>query len=147
MLFGPAVDPEHLAMLQPFREMIRREDYGIVIDSDSEHRLQVCYSVGLTEKGLPELIAGMEDFTEFPQGTPSLMHHLVRTLLARGASYGEGDVFEFHGQWIRLVPESLYMAHCDVNLGLYGEKFSLLQVAACSPEPTERKHAQPICLN
>ena len=147
MLFGPAADPENLAVLQPIREQIAREDYCVINDADSEHRQEVCYSVGLTEKGLPELIAGMEDFTEFPQGTPSLMHHLVRTLLARGGSYGEGDIFEFHGQWVRLVPETLYKAQCNVSLGLYGPNFSLLQVAPCSPDPTERKNAQPICLN
>jgi hypothetical protein len=147
MLFGPAVDPEHLAFLQPIRELIGREGYGTVIELDAEHRQQVCYSVGLTQKGLPELIAGMEDFTDFPQGTPSLMHHLIGTLMERGGSYGEGDVFEFHGQWVRLIPETLYKAHCDVALGLYGPNFSLLQVAPCSPNPAKRTETQPICLN
>lgn len=66
MLFGPAADPESLAVLQPFREQIERENYCIVNDVDSEHRQEVCYSAGLTEKGLPELIAGMEDFADFP---------------------------------------------------------------------------------
>lgn len=147
MLFGPAADPESLALLQPFREQIDRDDYCVVNDADPEHRQEVCYSVGLTRKGLPELIAGMEDFADFPQGAPSLLHHLVRKLLAQGGSYGEGDVFEFHGQWVRLVPETLYKAHCNVNLALYGGEFSLLHVAPCAPDPTERKNTQPICLN
>lgn len=147
MLFGPAVDPEDVAFLQPIRDLIRREGYGRVIDADSELRQHVCYTVGLTEKGLPELIAGMEDFTEFPEGTPGLMHHLAGMLLQRGGGYGEGDVFEFHGQWVRLIPESLYKAQCDVALDLYGPNFSLLQVAPCDPNSTERKSTQPICLN
>lgn len=147
MLFGPASDPASLEFLRPIRELICQEGYAVINDADSEHRQEVCYSVGLTDKGLPELIAGMEDFTEFPQGSPGMLHHLARMLLARGGSYGEGDIFEFHGQWVRLVPETLYKAQCDVNLGLYGPKFSLLQVAPCSPNPTERKKFQPVCLN
>ena len=147
MLHGPATDPEELAFLQPIRDLIGREGYGQVIDADSEQRQEVCYSVGLTEKGLPELIAGMEDFTEFPQGTPSLMHHLIGTLLERGGSYGEGDVFEFHGQWVRLIPEPCTRRNATWPLGYTDQTFPCLQVVPCSANPNERKETHPICLN
>lgn len=147
MFHGPAADPESLAMLRPIREQIDRDDYCVVYDADPEYRQEVCYSVGLTNKVLPELIAGVEDFADFPQGAPNLVHHLVLKLLSEGGKYSEGDVHEFHGQWVRLVPETLYKVHCNVILALYGGAFSLLPVAPCAPNPTERGSIRPICLN
>ncbi len=147
MAFGPSAGAERRAFLQPIRDLIEAEGYGRVIDADPEERQLVCYTVGLTQRGYPELIAGLEDFTDFPEGAPGLLQRLARMLLERDAGPAEGDILEVHGQWVRLIPETLYQVHCNVAHALYGPDFSLLQVLACSPNSSERRQTLPICLN
>lgn len=147
MYYKPLANPQDYPKFRDTLEHLEIYGYCIMGDMDPGQRQEVCYSVGMTQHGFPEVIAGMEDFAHVPGGSPGILNALVSIMLDDEHPVGDGDVMQLGGQWVRLVPQTLYMPLCDILLGLYGSEFTLLQAIICEPNPSQRIDTRPICLN
>lgn len=147
MHYLPCTDPEIAEMLRPYRAQIDTNGFCLIHDADQCRLQDVCYTAGLTESGFPELIARMEDFAGFPQGTPMLMAQLVVRLRKLSNGYGDGEAHEVDGTWVRLTDQDLHIPLCGIALAMYGSDYRLLQVRPCAPGPATWKRGHAICLN
>lgn len=147
MYYLPCTDPEITQMLQPYRQQIDINGFCLIHDSDPCKLQELCYTAGLTDRGLPELIARMEDFAGFPQGTPMLMAQLVVKLRDLEGGYAGDETYEVQGTWVRLTDQNLHIPLCGITLAMYGSDYRLLQVRPCAAEPSTWKRGHQIGLN
>lgn len=147
MFYKPLANPQDYPKFRHALEHIETLGYCIMGDMDPGQRQEVCYSVGMTQQGFPEIIAAMEDFAHIPGGSPGMLNELILLMKEHNQPMGDGDVIRIDTQWVRLIPQTLYMPLCDILLGLYGSEFTLLQAIACEPNPPERIETRPLCLN
>ncbi|KAA0976055.1 hypothetical protein FQ154_12150 [Paeniglutamicibacter gangotriensis] len=147
MNYLPCTDPEIAQILHPYREQINTNGFCLIHDSGQGGLQELCYTAGMTEHGLPELIARMEDFAGLPDGTPMLMAQLVVKLRELTEGYADGETHEVKGTWVRLSDQNLHIPLCGIALAMYGSSYRLLQVRPCANGPGTWKRGQAICLN